>query len=96
MGCCRESRDFLLPAVIAFLNDRAWPLRAALFHHMPSLIACTGKEALEAYLLPCLEQVTHEHLIKQNPIGKKEASSRFNWTNGGKLHPQLHLTKEAT
>ncbi|KAK9863176.1 hypothetical protein WJX84_011949 [Apatococcus fuscideae] len=52
----KESRDFLLPAVIAFLNDRAWPLRAALFQHMPSLIACTGKEALEAYLLPCLEQ----------------------------------------
>ena len=44
--------------MIAFLNDRAWPLRAALFRYMPDLIACTGKEALEAYLLPCLEQVS--------------------------------------
>ena len=54
---CRESNDFLLPAMITFLNDRDWQLRAAFFHHICEMGAYAGNEGLQAFLLPCLEQV---------------------------------------
>jgi hypothetical protein len=55
---CRESNDFLLPAMITFLNDRDWQLRAAFFHHICEMGAYAGNEGLQAFLLPCLEQVS--------------------------------------
>lgn len=54
---CRESNDFLLPAMITFLNDRDWQLRAAFFHHICEMGSYAGSEGLQAFLLPCLEQV---------------------------------------
>ena len=54
---CRESNDFLLPAVITFLNSRDWQLRAAFFRHISALGASSNTEGLEVFLLPCLEQV---------------------------------------
>lgn len=53
---CRASNDFLLPTMIAFLNDRSWQLRAAFFAHIPCMASCAGLAGLEAFLLPCLEQ----------------------------------------
>jgi len=58
VGWCRESNDFLLPAMITFLNDRDWQLRAAFFHHICEMGAYAGTEGLQAFLLPCLEQVS--------------------------------------
>lgn len=54
---CRESNDFLLPAMITFLNDRDWQLRAAFFHHICEMGSYAGSQGLQAFLLPCLEQV---------------------------------------
>ena len=54
---CRESNDFLLPAVITFLNSRDWQLRAAFFRHISAMGASSNTEGLESFLLPCLEQV---------------------------------------
>ena len=55
---CRESNDFLLPAMITFLNDRDWQLRAAFFHHICDMGEYAGREGLQAFLMPCLEQVS--------------------------------------
>ncbi|KAL3131972.1 hypothetical protein ABBQ38_007667 [Trebouxia sp. C0009 RCD-2024] len=52
----RESNDFLLPAMITFLNDRDWQLRAAFFHHICEMGSYAGSQGLQAFLLPCLEQ----------------------------------------
>ncbi|KAK9806003.1 hypothetical protein WJX73_003643 [Symbiochloris irregularis] len=52
----RASNDFLLPTMIAFLNDRSWQLRAGFFAHIPCMASCAGLAGLEAFLLPCLEQ----------------------------------------
>ena len=54
---CRESNDFLLPAVITFLNSRDWQLRAAFFRHISAMGASANTEGMEVFLLPCLEQV---------------------------------------
>ena len=43
--------------MITFLNDRDWQLRAAFFHHICEMGAYAGNEGLQAFLLPCLEQV---------------------------------------
>ncbi len=54
---CRESNDFLLPATITFLNDREWQLRAGFFEHIACLAVNAGNAGLDAFLLPCVEQV---------------------------------------
>jgi phosphoinositide-3-kinase regulatory subunit 4 len=56
-GWCRDSNDFLLPAMITFLNDRDWQLRGSFFRHIPAMAAAAGPSGLEAFLMPCLEQV---------------------------------------
>lgn len=43
--------------MITFLNDRDWQLRAAFFHHICDMGSYAGSEGLQAFLLPCLEQV---------------------------------------
>lgn len=53
----RESNDFLLPATITFLNDREWQLRAGFFEHIACLAVNAGTAGLDAFLLPCVEQV---------------------------------------
>lgn len=57
MVVCRESNDFLLPAMITFLNDTDWQLRAAFFRHIVEVGSYAGSEGLQAFLLPCLQQV---------------------------------------
>lgn len=56
---CRESNDFLLPAMITLLNDRGnWQLRGAFFQHIACIATHAGPAGLEAFLLPILEQVS--------------------------------------
>lgn len=47
---------FILPQILAFLNDRRdWLLRAALFETLPSVCYIIGRAATEHFVLPCLE-----------------------------------------
>ena len=47
---------FILPQVLAFLNDRRdWTLRASLFDDLPSASYIIGRAATEHFVLPCLE-----------------------------------------
>lgn len=47
---------FILPQILAFLNDRRdWQLRAALFECLPSVCSIIGRAATEHFVLPCLE-----------------------------------------
>jgi hypothetical protein len=47
---------FILPQILAFLNDRRdWQIRAALFHDLPSVCYMIGRAATEHFVLPCLE-----------------------------------------
>lgn len=47
---------FILPQILAFLNDRRdWQLRAALFERLPSVCSIIGRAATEHFVLPCLE-----------------------------------------
>ena len=47
---------FILPQVLAFLNDRKdAQLRTALFCHLPSICRIVGRAATEHFVLPCLE-----------------------------------------
>lgn len=47
---------FILPQILAFLNDRRdWQLRAALFKCLPSVCSIIGRAATEHFVLPCLE-----------------------------------------
>jgi hypothetical protein len=43
--------------MITFLNDRDWQLRGSFFRHIPAMAAAAGPSGLEAFLMPCLEQV---------------------------------------
>ena len=54
---CRLSNDFLLPTMITFLNDRDWQTRAAFFRGVACMAAHAGSAGMEAFLLPCVEQV---------------------------------------
>jgi len=48
--------SFILPQVLAFLNDRQdWQLRAKLFQHLPSICAVVGRAATEQFVVPCVE-----------------------------------------
>lgn len=47
---------FILPQILAFLNDRRdWQLRAALFERLSSVCSIIGRAATEHFVLPCLE-----------------------------------------
>ena len=47
---------FILPQILAFLNDRRdWQLRAALFDDIPAACFMIGRAATEHFVLPCLE-----------------------------------------
>jgi hypothetical protein len=53
------SNDFLLPTMITFLNDRDWQTRAAFFRDMACMASQAGSSGMDAFLLPCVEQVLH-------------------------------------
>lgn len=42
------------------LNAPEWPLRGAFFGAVASIGAYTGRESLDVFLLPCLEQVSRQ------------------------------------
>lgn len=48
--------SFILPQILAFLNDRKnWELRAALFDAIPLVCQVMGRAATEEFVLPCVE-----------------------------------------
>ena len=53
----RDRNDLLLPLLITCLNAADWQLRAAFFGAVADIGPHTGKESLDVFLLPCLEQV---------------------------------------
>lgn len=57
--------------MITFLNDRDWQVRAAFFHHICEMGAYAGSEGLQAFLLPCLEQVHPSSQAKYNNLNPK-------------------------
>ncbi|KAK6941446.1 WD40 repeat [Dillenia turbinata] len=58
--CCffgqRQSNDFLLPILPAFLNDRDEQLRAVFFGQIVFVCFFVGQRSVEEYLLPYIEQ----------------------------------------
>ncbi|XP_021894882.1 probable serine/threonine-protein kinase vps15 [Carica papaya] len=58
--CCffgqRQSNDFLLPILPAFLNDRDEQLRAVFFEKIVYVCFFVGQRSVEEYLLPYIEQ----------------------------------------
>ena len=58
----RECVDFLMPAIVTFLNDRSgWQLRAALFAHIGSI-------ATEARLLCCVTTFNDLCLLEASQV----------------------------
>ncbi|XP_056167022.1 serine/threonine-protein kinase VPS15-like isoform X1 [Syzygium oleosum] len=60
MLCCffgqRQSNDFLLPILPAFLNDRDEQLRAVFYGQIIYVCFFVGQRSVEEYLLPYIEQ----------------------------------------
>lgn len=56
----KQSNDFLLPILPAFLNDRDEQLRAVFFEHIVHVCLFVGQMSLEAYLLPYVEQALND------------------------------------
>ncbi|XP_058067643.1 serine/threonine-protein kinase VPS15 isoform X2 [Magnolia sinica] len=58
--CCffgqRQSNDFLLPILPAFLNDRDEQLRAVFYEQIVFVCFFIGQRSVEEYLLPYIEQ----------------------------------------
>lgn len=52
----RQSNDFLLPILPAFLNDRDEQLRAVFYGHIVFVCFFVGQRSVEEYLLPYIEQ----------------------------------------
>lgn len=52
----RQSNDFLLPILPAFLNDRDEQLRAAFYGQIVYVCYFVGQRSVEEYLLPYIEQ----------------------------------------
>lgn len=54
----RGLHDQLLPLLITCLNAGEWSLRSAFFGAVAGLGPITGRESLDVFLVPCLEQVS--------------------------------------
>ena len=52
----KELNDKLLPLLITCLNSNDWRLKAAFFKAIAEIGAHAGRESLEVFLLPCIEQ----------------------------------------
>ena len=52
----RQSNDFLLPILPAFLNDRDEQLRPVFYDHIVFVCFFVGQRSVEEYLLPYIEQ----------------------------------------
>ena len=67
---------YILPQVLAFLNDRKdWRLRASLCEHLPSICAVIGRAATEQFVVPCVETalVDEEDLVISSALNCLEA-----------------------
>jgi hypothetical protein len=53
----RDINDVLLPLLITCLNAGSWQLRGAFFAAVAGIGAYGGRDSLDVFLLPCLEQV---------------------------------------
>ncbi|XP_004306431.1 PREDICTED: phosphoinositide 3-kinase regulatory subunit 4-like [Fragaria vesca subsp. vesca] len=62
--CCffgqRQSNDFLLPILPAFLNDRDEQLRAVFYGQIVYVCFFVGQRSVEEYLLPYIEQAVSD------------------------------------
>ncbi|KAL3686006.1 hypothetical protein R1sor_004028 [Riccia sorocarpa] len=56
----KQSDDFLLPVLPAFLNDRDEQLRAVFFEYIVHVCLFVGQASFEAYLLPYIEQALND------------------------------------
>eukprot|EP00879_Flechtneria_rotunda_P006900 GHRR01007246.1.p1 GENE.GHRR01007246.1~~GHRR01007246.1.p1 ORF type:complete len:991 (+),score=385.20 GHRR01007246.1:2403-5375(+) len=54
----RDINDLLLPLLITCLNAGEWQLRGSFFGAIASVGPHTGRDSLDVFLLPCLEQVS--------------------------------------
>lgn len=57
----RQSNDFLLPILPAFLNDRDELLRALFYGKIVYVCFFVGQRSVEEYLLPYIEQALSDH-----------------------------------
>lgn len=53
----RDINDLLLPLLITCLNAGEWQLRSSFFGAVAAVGPHTGRDSLDVFLLPCLEQV---------------------------------------
>ncbi len=53
----RDINDVLLPLLITCLNAGSWQLRGAFFGAVAGIGPYGGRDSLDVFLLPCLEQV---------------------------------------
>lgn len=53
----RDINDLLLPLLITCLNAGEWQLRGSFFGAIAAVGPHTGRDSLDVFLLPCLEQV---------------------------------------
>ncbi|GLU09948.1 hypothetical protein SLE2022_267830 [Rubroshorea leprosula] len=64
--CCffgqRQSNDFLLPILPAFLNDRDEQLRAVFYGQIVYVCFFVGQRSVEEYLLPYIEQALSDSM----------------------------------
>ncbi|KAL7093690.1 hypothetical protein ACP275_11G054800 [Erythranthe tilingii] len=56
----KQSNDFLLPILPAFLNDRDEQLRAVFYGQIIFVCFFVGQRSVEEYLLPYIEQALHD------------------------------------
>eukprot|EP01018_Ginkgo_biloba_P018920 Gb_24427 [translate_table: standard] len=56
----KQSNDFLLPILPAFLNDRDEQLRAVFFEQIVNVCFFVGQTSVEEYLLPYIEQALND------------------------------------
>ncbi|KAG6553996.1 hypothetical protein Mapa_004913 [Marchantia paleacea] len=56
----KQSNDFLLPVLPAFLNDRDEQLRAVFFEYIVHVCLFVGQASVENYLLPYIEQALND------------------------------------
>ncbi|KAL8498250.1 hypothetical protein ACS0TY_021541 [Phlomoides rotata] len=56
----KQSNDFLLPILPAFLNDRDEQLRSVFYGHIIYVCFSVGQRSVEEYLLPYIEQALND------------------------------------
>ena len=61
--------------MITFLNDRDWQTRAAFFRGVACMAAHAGFAGMEAFLLPCVEQVLGEQPLSSLAPHHRSASN---------------------